>query len=225
MFVKQVVDELIRAANAAVNTIGTKWDGEYVLGLLPQLKSEAIISAYNGDRHTAGNKMIAPQWVLPYTINIIGNEQNPNVNYVEASMPSFVRINQVTDGVIYMGSASPPYNFYRAFTQTEVSGLLKRGFGKGKEIIWLPVGQKVRFYGNTNLKIVESHIIPVDPFDLPGFNPYTSEYPIDPQVLGIMKDLFIVKARAEMGMTADVVDDKAQTNELTNIKGNIATKT
>lgn len=221
MLLAYVVDQLVRSVNAAVYTQSSKWDGAYIEVLLPQVKAEAQGIAYNGSRARAGNKMISPQWVLPVDVVINAAIQNQDAEYLIAQVPSFIRINQKTDGLVYCGGANIAVNFHRCYTVTEIDDLKRRSFLQGGEIVYIPVGKYVRFYGDKALKSFQVNIVPTDPLTVPGFNPLTDDYPIDPDTLSIMKDLFIQRARIEMGMPADVVNDNAQTNELGVIKNNL----
>lgn len=230
MIVMKLVDEMIAAVNGAVVTLGTKWGGQYVLELMPQIKAEAQSIAYNGGYYANGlkraaNKSIHPDWLLTTSITIQGNVQINGAEFLIAQLPGgFIRINEKRHGIIYCGSANISADFHIQQTVTEIEDLKNRGFLKGKEICVVPVGSYLRFYGNKALKSLEVQIVPSDPLQFPGFNPLTDDYPVDPDTISIMKDLFVFRAMKEAGMVTDKVDDNSQTNEQAAIKQNIKFK-
>jgi len=220
MITSYIIDELIRSVNAATNTSNGKWDSEYVEELLPKLRAEAIILSYNGSRTQAANKTISGQWLQTMEFTITPSEQDKNAEYLVIDVPSTVRINDKTDGLVYVGNAQEAITFKRAFTKTEVAYLKQRGFLRGKEIVYIYTGNKLEIYGNKILKGFQIQGIFTNPMDIPGFNWYTSEYPIDESTIAIMKDLFIQRARMEMGLAQDTVADGADTLSVNPIKAN-----
>lgn len=224
MLVMNLVDELIASVNAAVVTQGSKWDGAYVLELLPQIKAEAQSISYNGSRAKGRNASVHPMWLMIYDATIIGNQQDSSWEYVVAQIPNFIRINENTDGLVYCGGANIAVNFHRQQTVSEISDLKNRGFLKGKEICYVVIGSETRFYGNKALKSFQAHIVPASPFDIPTYKPLQHDYPVDPDTIAIMKDLFIQRAMREAGMVTDKVLTGEPTNEQGALKSNIASK-
>jgi|SanBayMetagenome_1026888.scaffolds.fasta_scaffold01691_4 hypothetical protein len=220
MITSYIIDELIRSVNAATNTSNGKWDSEYVEALLPQLRAEAIILSYNGSRTQAANKTISGQWLQTLEFTIVQSEQNKDAEYLVIDVPSTVRINDKTDGLVYVGNAEEAITFKRAFTKTEVAYLKQRGFLRGKEIVYIYTGDKLEIYGNKILKGFQIQGIFTNPTEIAGFNWYNSEYPVDESTIAIMKDLFIQRARMEMGLAQDTVADGADTLSVNPIKAN-----
>ncbi len=220
MITSYIIDELIRSVNAATNTSNGKWDSEYVEALLPQLRAEAIVISYNGGRTQAANKTITGQWLQTLEFTISANEQDKNAEYLVIDIPSIIRINDKTDGLVYVGNANEAITFKRAYTKTEVAYLKQRGFLRGKEIVYVYTGNKLEIYGNKILKSFQIQGIFTNPLEIAGFNWYTDEYPIDEATLAIMKDLFIQRARMEMGLAQDTVADGADTLSVNPIKAN-----
>jgi hypothetical protein len=220
MITSYIIDELIRSVNAATNTSNGKWDSEYVEALLPQLRAEAIIISYNGSRTQAANKTITGQWLQTLDFAISASEQDKNAEYLVIDIPSTIRINDKTDGLVYVGNANEAITFKRAYTKTEVAYLKQRGFLRGKEIVYVYTGNKLEIYGNKILKSFQIQGIFTNPLEIAGFNWYTDEYPIDEATLAIMKDLFIQRARMEMGLAQDTVADGADTLSVNPIKAN-----
>ena len=221
MTIFEVVDECLRAVNGAVSGLGSKWDAEYIDFLLPQVRSEAISESYNGSRMRAANKTISGDWVQNLDITIPLNNQIAQAKYLRVEVPDVVRINNHTNGAIFVGDPNDAFNFTQAFTKAEVSDLLARGFGQGGEIIFLINGKYWELYGNKSLKSFTVSGIFQQPLDVAGFNPYTDKYPIDVQTMSIIKDLFIMKAKAEMAVVGDLISDDAQTTEMASLKNNI----
>jgi hypothetical protein len=220
MITSYIIDELIRSVNAATNTSNGKWDSEYVEALLPQLRAEAIIISYNGSRTQAANKTITGQWLQTLDFAISASEQDKNAEYLVIDIPSTIRINDKTDGLVYVGNTNEAITFKRAYTKTEVAYLKQRGFLRGKEIVYVYTGNKLEIYGNKILKSFQIQGIFTNPLEIAGFNWYTDEYPIDEATLAIMKDLFIQRARMEMGLAQDTVADGADTLSVNPIKAN-----
>lgn len=220
MITSYIIDELIRSVNAATNTSNGKWDSEYVEALLPQLRAEAIIISYNGSRTQAANKTITGQWLQTLDFAISASEQDKNAEYLVIDIPSTIRINDKTDGLVYVGNANEAITFKRAYTKTEVAYLKQRGFLRGKEIVYVYTSNKLEIYGNKILKSFQIQGIFTNPLEIAGFNWYTDEYPIDEATLAIMKDLFIQRARMEMGLAQDTVADGADTLSVNPIKAN-----
>lgn len=220
MITSYLVDELIRSVNAATNTSNGRWDSEYVEALLPQLRAEAIIISYNGSRSQAANKTISGQWLQTIDLTIASNEQDNASEYLVVDIPSTIRINDKTDGLVYVGNAEQAITFKRAYTKTEVAYLKQRGFLKGKEVVYIYTGNKLEIYGNKILKGMQVQGIFTNPLEISGFNWYTDEYPVDEATIAIMKDLFIQRARMEMGIPQDTVADGADTMSVNPIKAN-----
>lgn len=221
MIATYIVDQLIRAVNAAINTTNGKWDNEYVYNLLPQLRAEAIVISYNGSRSYAANRTISPSWLQQANITIPLNTQNADAEYLVVDVPKIIRINDKVDGFVYVGSADLALDFKRSYTKSEISYLKQRGFLKGKEIIYIGVGKTLEIYGNKSLKSFQIQGVFSDPTEISGFNPLEDDYPIDEHTLGIMKDLFVSKERAAMAMPQEVVADAADTNSIRQVKSNI----
>jgi hypothetical protein len=221
MIVTYIVDELIRAVNAAINTSNGKWDNEYVYNLLPQLRAEAIIISYNGSRNYAANRTISPSWLQQVDITIEPTEQDTKREYIVVQVPKVIRINDKTDGFVYVGNDDLAIDFKRAYTKSEISYLKQRGFLRGKEIIYIGVGNVFEIYGNKSLKSFQIQGVFTDPTMINSYNPLQDDYPIDEATLAIMKDLFVSKARAEMAMPQEIVADAADTNSVRQVKSNI----
>lgn len=221
MTIFEVTDKLMRAVNGAVSGLGSKWDSEYIESLLPQVRSTAVSLAYNGSRTQAANKMISGDWLQTLNVTIPLNLQNKQANYLTVSVPPLVRINDRTNGAVYVGNTLSAITFIQAFSKSEVADLAMRGFLQGGEIVYLITGSNFEIYGDMSLKGFQIQGVFQDPLDITGFNPYTDNYPIDVQTFDIMKDLFVAKARVEMGTTSDQISDDAQTAELGVLKNNI----
>lgn len=221
MIVTYIVDELIRAVNAAVNTANGKWDNEYVYNLLPQLRAEAILNTYNGSRTLAANKTISPSWLQTVTITIDQSQQTQTAEYLTVQVPKIIRINDKVDGFVYVGDLDKAIDFKRAYTKSEVSYLKQRGFLRGKEIIYIGVGSNLEIYGNKSLKSFQIQGVFSDPTTIYGYNPLTDDYPVDEQTLSVMKDLFLARVRTELATTTDTVADGADTMSIRPIKSNI----
>ena len=221
MLTAEVVDILIRSVNAAVNTSMGKFDNEYVLELLPQLRAEAISLIYNGSRSQGANKTISGQWLQTITLSIAGSEQSDAAEYLVVDIPPTVRINDKTDGLVYVGRLDEAVDFKRAFTKTEVAYLKQRGFLKGKEVVFIYTGNKLEIYGNKILKSFQVQGVFSDPIEIDGFNWYTSQYPVDDATLAVMKDLFIQRARLEVSQVQETVADGADTLGVRTIKANL----
>lgn len=220
MITSYLVDELIRSVNAATNTSNGRWDSEYVEALLPQLRAEAIIISYNGSRSQAANKTISGQWLQTIDLTIASNEQDNASEYLVVDIPSTIRINDKTDGLVYVGNAEQAITFKRAYTKTEVAYLKQRGFLKGKEVVYIYTGNKLEIYGNKVLKGFQIQGIFTNPLEVGNFNWYTDEYPVDEATIAIMKDLFIQRARMEMGIPQDTVADGADTMSVNPLNAN-----
>jgi len=230
MLVMNLVDMLIASCNAAVVTQGGKFDGAYIMELLPQLKSEAQGISYNGGYYANGlrraaNPSIDTSWKMIVPVTIQSTIQIGTNEFLIAKLPGgFIRINSRTHGINYCGAANISANFHILQSVSEVEDYKNRGFLKGKEICVVPVGAYLRFYGNKALKNLEVHTVPHNPLEIPGFNPLTDEYPLDDDTISILKDLFVFRAMKEAGMITDKINDGAQTNEQGNLKTNIRTK-
>lgn len=220
MITSYLVDELIRSVNAATNTSNGRWDSEYVEALLPQLRAEAIIISYNGSRSQAANKTISGQWLQTIDLTIASNEQDNASEYLVVDIPSTIRINDKTDGLVYVGNAEQAIAFKRAYTKTEVASLKQRGFLKGKEVVYIYTGNKLEIYGNKVLKGFQIQGIFTNPLEVGNFNWYTDEYPVDEATIAIMKDLFIQRARMEMGIPQDTVADGVDTMSVNPLNAN-----
>lgn len=220
MLTAVVIDELIRSVQGAVNTANGRFDSEYVQALLPQLRAEAIVISYNGSRSQAANRTIAGQWLQTIKVTIPSNQQGNSNEFLQVEIPRIIRINDRTDGLVYVGNDDTAVNFSRAYTKTEVADLKKRGFLKGKEIVYIYTGNNLEIYGNKILKDLEIQGVFSDPTEISGFNWYESDYPVDEYTLAIMKDLFMQRARIEMGVPVDTVADGQDTMSVNPIKAN-----
>ena len=221
MIVTYIVDELIRAVNAAVNTTNGKWDNEYVYNLLPQLRAEAIVTVYNGSRTLAANRTISPSWLQTVDVTIDPTQQSSTAEYLVVQVPKIIRINDKTDGLIYVGDLDKAIDFKRAYTKSEIAYLKQRGFLRGKEIIYIGVGNQLEIYGNKSLKSFQIQGVFSDPTNIYGFNPLADDYPVDEQTISVMKDLFLARVRTELATTQDTVADGADTMSIRPIKSNI----
>ena len=220
MLTAVVIDELIRSVQGAVNTANGRFDSEYVQSLLPQLRAEAIVVAYNGSRSQAANRTIAGQWLQTIKVTIPSNQQGSNNEFLQVEIPPIIRINDRTDGLVYVGNDDTAVSFARAYTKTEVADLKRRGFLRGREIVYIYTGNKLEIYGNKILKDLQIQGVFSNPTEIEGFNWYESEYPVDDYTLAIMKDLFLQRARIEMGVPTDTVADGQDTLSVNPLKAN-----
>jgi hypothetical protein len=222
MLLQEITDSLIRAASAAKNPIGAKFEMPYVEALVPQLRADSILIAYNGSKERGGTKHIAGEWQQQVNVTIDPNIQDPHADFLIAAIPKPLRISTAVDGLIYFGQKLSTQNWYKAFTRSEIANLYERGFlNDDSNIAYYLNGTNVEIYGDKFLTDFTIVGVFADPLSIASFNQYSSDYPISEDLYSIMEALFLSRMRVAIGQAADNIFDDAETDERRVIKGNI----
>lgn len=215
MKIAELAERIVRAVSGGKATNEGSIDYAYIESMLPKWRRRAISIVYNGDRETAGNKMVAPDWMQSVTLTIPASQRlstNQNI-YTECECPAPLRLNVEGDGFIFFGDAQDTVGFTRIQSMSYAADLVRRGDLNKDEIGYVLVGKKARFYGNKQLENVTIEGILDNPLDDPNFDIDNDEYPVDEDTIEVMERIAFRELAPIMGVPEDLINDGVDTKD------------
>jgi hypothetical protein len=210
MILREITDTLIRAINGGVDTIDSKYDPLYIEKLIPQIREQAIVIDYFGDRYRGASRRIDFSLIQPTTVSV-DTGIDPDVDYVTFTIPKPVKIGGRVDGLVYVGQKDNSISFAKAYNREDIANMRMRNMFNGTVIAYLWEGDKLEVYGNKMLTEVNVRGVFADPTSVSGFGIETDQYPVNESLLLIMTDLFKAQMNIAIAMPADKgLDGKEQ---------------
>lgn len=221
MNLAEITERFVRAVNGGkAKNEGISYP--YIESLVPKYRQRAILIAYNGSREFAGNRFIPNEWYQSFTLEIpLIQNTDTTKNYLEIDCPSPARLNSSEDGCIFTGDNDLTIGFTRIASISYASDLTKRGDLNQDQIGYVLVGNKIRFYGNKQLRSAGCNWVMNDPLDVADFD-IDGDYPVSEDVIEIMESLARAELGQIMGMPEDLIKDGTDTKDRRINKANVA---
>lgn len=210
MTIYEIVETFIRAANGGNYSSDMKWDFPYIESFIPQTREQAMRIMYNGSRTQAANKTIFPDWVQSNTYTNFTKVSNPyEATYLVTDALPIVIFNDIQTGVTYTGTAGGTHQFKEARSKGEIATWYgQRIFERGNIVGVLRVGDKLEIHGNPLLKSLSEEAVYQNPTKVSNFNYDTTRYPINEDLIRIMKELFLQQVKFELMIPKDTTADR-----------------
>jgi hypothetical protein len=220
MILREIADTLIRSVSGGTNGLDNKYEPEYVEGLIPALRSEAMLISYYGNRSRAASRRIDYAWYQEMTIEV-NKVDNNTKDYITFTAPKTVSLGRLVDGFVYVGQVDSSVEFSRMLNRSDIAMTKARGMLNGESIAYIWQAPNLEVYGNNALEEINVRGVFADPMEVTGFNPEVNDYPITEDLLLIMTDLFKANQNINIQKPSDQVLDGAQTQEKGVINNNL----
>jgi len=208
MNIRETSEQLISAVNAASPSITQKWNPLQIEALLPTLRNRAFEIIYNGNRERGMSQRIDGSWVQKFPVTINPSIQDTALEYLIAELPAPVPISTRLNGFVYVGANKKTSRFFQAQSRDEIATLKERGFiNNGKHIVFMYSEDTMEIYGNKALRDFYVEAILSDPTQKPGYDMELDDYPISPNVLDIMIEVFKKEYAIAIQQPKDTVAD------------------
>lgn len=222
MLLEDITERIVRACQGGKAKDETEIDFAYVESKVPKWRQAAISILYNGSREQAANSFISPDWYQTVTISIPSGQSNNSKSYITATVPSVIRINNNTDGLVFVGDNDDTVNFIRISSPSYASDLMSRGDLSEDVIGFIVLGSDIRFYGNKQLETFTIQAILSNPLDDTNFDIDNDPYPVSEDVISVMERIAMQELLQEQNIPEDLINDGVDTKDRRINKVNIA---
>lgn len=188
-------EDLIRSQSGGVFTNENKADVDYIMFILDQFRALAIESFYNDPRKRLTE--LHNSLLQRYTVSKVDAEQisEPTDNCIKVirfKMPQVLMVNNVVNGIGYIGSPNGRNGFRVLRNRGELTGVYEHNFlspEKGNRIYALiDVDDYVEIHGNDGQDNLLINACFSSPTLVPNFDIENDRYPINNAIVGKMKD-------------------------------------
>lgn len=193
----QIVERLSRLPSGGIITNTGRFDSGYLGSVLNTFRLKTLQVVVNGDRYTAKNKRINPQYLQKHWPVYESVLQEPSVPYVQFRCPEIASIDSTMDGLQYCGSISGSCNFRRILNRGQLSTFNQNKFtnidnGTGLSCLYDGSQQIIEIYGGGKmLRELLLECVFIDPTQIPTYNIEKDQYPISDSDLTILERLVL----------------------------------
>ncbi len=213
MLLDEITERIVRSCQGGKAKDETEIDFEYIESKIPKWRQAAMSILYNGSREQAANSYISPDWYQTITIPIPSNQSNNNKSYITATVPKVIRINNNTDGFVFVGDDDDTVNFIRISSPSYASDLMSRGDLSEDVIGFIVLGSDIRFYGNKQLENFTIQAILSNPLDDPNFDIDNDQYPVSEDVVSVIERIAMQELLQEQNIPEDLINDGVDTKD------------
>lgn len=208
-----IIEEIIATPSGGIITDEVKLDNPYIESLVHEYRAKALVDMWANRRVKRINPLWLQQCVLEYSKDLQEDEC-----FVKFVCPATIRLDNKTDGMLYVGTIEGNCPYDKVSTRAELSDILNHRITKNNVVslysdglieIWNnPLCESVRIDGIFNV-----------PTEVPTYNKWKDPYPISPDLLVTMKNmLFQIETSKTIVVHSDKISDSTDTRELIKTK-------
>lgn len=219
MLLADRVDLIIKSLSGLVSTDEDKIANRAIEGEFPKWKQKATLIAWNGTKPiaelpsgVAGNKFLNADNYLPSTLTYDASIQDTGAPYVIFEVEPAINLDSITNGFLFCGDKLTGQTFIPLMTPNDYWVNSQAKNIQPDEVYYCVTGKRMQVWPNT-IREIYLNYLPVDPMNVPTFNPETDNYPVGEDVWAIMKALAVYELTPPSLRPADLTKDSAPTSE------------
>lgn len=221
-------EDIVRSFQGGVSTNADKWPTDFSIYLLDQIRGVVILEFYGSSKQVRlHNSLMQPYSVTKVTAEQVLHPISQKECSIRFKMPQVLMINDLIDGVGYIGSKDGITNYRRVRTRAELAGLYKHETQSPAAGIYtyalVDVDDFVEIHGADAQKELLINACFSSPTLVPGFNLDNDRYPINDAIMLRAKEL---ASKMQLNQMAQTPEDRIQNFqvELTKLKQQIQIK-
>lgn len=192
----EIIAQLQALPEAGVFTEDSRYDMNFMEDIVNQARATVAMDFYKKYGR------INPIFTQQYFPEFVATMQEATC-FVQFAMPSFISLDNETDGMFYLGSKEGNCNFRKAANRADLASRNQHRYLKNLiRPRYIFSDGNVEIYSSTILKECRADAIFTTPSDIPTWNKLTDNYPFDMALMPQLKDVIFNELGKELQQPA-----------------------